>query len=35
VAERAVVIDRGRNVFSGTIAELDADPDVKRRYLSV
>ncbi len=35
VAERAVVIDRGRNVFSGTIAELDAEPEVKRRYLSV
>ena len=35
VAERAVVIDRGRNVFSGTIAELDGDPAIKRRYLSV
>ena len=35
LADRAVVIDRGTDVFTGTIAELNADAEIKRRYLSV
>ncbi|HRO57589.1 MAG TPA: ABC transporter ATP-binding protein [Burkholderiaceae bacterium] len=35
LAHRAVVIDRGSNVFTGSIDELNADDAVKRRYLSV
>ena len=35
LADRAVVIDRGRNVFEGTIDELKANVEVKQRYLSV
>jgi len=35
LADRAVVIDRGRNVFEGTIGELRANAEVKQRYLSV
>lgn len=35
LADRAVIIDRGSNVFSGSIAELNANADIKRRYLSV
>ncbi len=35
VVERAVVIDRGRHVFSGTMAELNAAHEIKSRYLSV
>lgn len=35
LADRAVVIDKGVDVFHGTIAELNADDDVKQRYLSV
>jgi branched-chain amino acid transport system ATP-binding protein len=35
LADRAVVIDRGCDVFTGTIAELDADASIKARYLSV
>lgn len=35
LADRAVVIDKGASVFCGTIAQLDADEDIKRRYLSV
>lgn len=35
LADRAVVIDKGSGVFCGTIDELDASGDVKRRYLSV
>ena len=35
LADRAVVIDRGRDVFIGTIKELDHNEDVKRKYLSV
>lgn len=35
LADRAVVIDRGRDVFVGTIGELKADAEVKQRYLSV
>jgi branched-chain amino acid transport system ATP-binding protein len=35
LADRAVVIDKGANVYSGTIAELNGNEEVKRRYLSV
>lgn len=35
LADRAIVIDRGRDVFSGTIAELNANDEIKQRYLSV
>ena len=35
LADRAVVIDRGTDVFSGSIDELNANEDIKRRYLSV
>ena len=34
-ADRIYVIDRGRIVFSGTVAEFDADEDVARRHLMV
>ena len=32
---RAVVIDKGADVFVGTISELNANDDIKQRYLSV
>ncbi len=35
LADRAVVIDKGVDVFCGTIAELNANDEVKQRYLSV
>ena len=35
LADRAVVIDKGRDVFTGSIAELNADAQIKQRYLSV
>jgi branched-chain amino acid transport system ATP-binding protein len=35
LADQAVVIDRGANVFDGSIAELNRNEDIKRRYLSV
>jgi branched-chain amino acid transport system ATP-binding protein len=35
LADRAVVIDKGRDVFCGTIAELNANVEIKQRYLSV
>jgi branched-chain amino acid transport system ATP-binding protein len=35
LADRAVVIDRGKDVFIGTIKELDQNEAVKRKYLSV
>jgi branched-chain amino acid transport system ATP-binding protein len=35
LADRAVVIDRGTNVFEGSIKDLNADAEIKRRYLSV
>ncbi|MFA7666190.1 MAG: ABC transporter ATP-binding protein [Burkholderiaceae bacterium] len=35
LADRAVVIDRGTDVFTGTITELNADAEIKQRYLSV
>ncbi len=34
LADRAVVIDRGTDVFAGSITELNASADVKQRYLS-
>lgn len=33
VADRAVAIDRGTVKFSGSFAELEADPSVKNQYL--
>ena len=35
LADRAVVIDKGCDVFVGSIAELNANADIKKRYLSV
>ena len=35
LADRAVVIDKGADVFVGTIAELNADAEIQQRYLSV
>lgn len=35
LADRAVVIDKGKDVFCGTIAELNANAEIKQRYLSV
>ena len=35
LADRAVVIDKGFDVFVGSIAELNANADIKKRYLSV
>jgi branched-chain amino acid transport system ATP-binding protein len=35
LADRAVVIDKGRDVFTGSIEALNADAQVKQRYLSV
>ena len=35
LADRAVVIDKGADVLVGTIAELNADAEIKQRYLSV
>mgnify|MGYP003347892618 CR=1 FL=1 len=34
-ADRAVVIDKGTDVFVGSIAKLEANADIKQRYLSV
>ena len=35
LADRAVVIDKGVDVFCGTISELNANDEIKQRYLSV
>jgi len=35
LADRAVVIDKGCDVFVGSIKELNANADIKKRYLSV
>ncbi|HLR12689.1 MAG TPA: ABC transporter ATP-binding protein [Burkholderiaceae bacterium] len=35
LADNAVVIDRGCDVFSGTMAELNDNAELKQRYLSV
>jgi branched-chain amino acid transport system ATP-binding protein len=35
IANRAVVLDRGRVRFAGTIAELDSHPELREAYLSV
>lgn len=35
LADHAVVIDKGRDVFYGTIGDLNSSEDIKRRYLSV
>ena len=35
ISDRAMVIERGRVRFSGTIAELEADPEVRDAYLAV
>ena len=34
-ADRIYVVDRGRIVFAGTVAEFDADEEIARRYLMV
>ncbi len=35
LADRAVVIDKGSDVFEGSFRELEANAEVKQRYLSV
>lgn len=35
LADHAVVIDKGRDVFYGTIDDLNSSEDIKQRYLSV
>ena len=35
LADRAIVIDKGTDVFVGTITELNDNADIKQRYLSV
>jgi branched-chain amino acid transport system ATP-binding protein len=35
VANRAFVLDRGHIRFAGTLADLDADADLKAQYLSI
>ena len=35
VADRACIIEKGRLCHAGTMAELDADPALLRRYISV
>ncbi len=35
IADRAVVMDRGRVRFAGTVAELDHHPELREAYLSV
>ena len=35
LADRAVVIDKGCDVFVGSISELNANTDIKKRYLSL
>ncbi len=35
VAERACIIEKGRLCYAGTMAALDADPELRARYLSV
>ena len=35
LADRAIVIDKGKDVFEGSIAALEANADIKQRYLSV
>jgi branched-chain amino acid transport system ATP-binding protein len=35
LADRAVVIDKGKDVFNGSIKELNTNDEVKQRYLSV
>jgi branched-chain amino acid transport system ATP-binding protein len=35
IADRHVVIEKGRTVWSGTSAELAADTSVRQRYLQV
>jgi branched-chain amino acid transport system ATP-binding protein len=35
IADRAVVIDKGTDVFNGSIEALNANDEIKQRYLSV
>lgn len=35
VADRAYIIEKGRIRFSGTMAQLDADDDVRAQYLAI
>jgi branched-chain amino acid transport system ATP-binding protein len=34
VADRACIIEKGRLCYAGTMAALDADPELRARYLS-
>jgi branched-chain amino acid transport system ATP-binding protein len=35
ISDRAYIIERGRICFGGTIAELDARPDIRDAHLSL
>ena len=35
IADRAIVLERGSMMFDGTIAELDADSNIRHNYLSI
>jgi branched-chain amino acid transport system ATP-binding protein len=35
ISDRAYIIERGHICFSGTIAELDARPDIRDAHLSI
>ncbi len=35
ISDRAVIIERGRVRFAGTMAELEANPEIKEAYLAV
>lgn len=35
VADRAIIIESGQKRFDGTFAELDAQPEIQEKYLSV
>jgi branched-chain amino acid transport system ATP-binding protein len=35
ISDRAVIIERGRVRFAGTMAELEANPEIKQAYLAV
>ena len=35
VADRAIIIESGQKRFDGTFSELDAQPEIQEKYLSV
>jgi branched-chain amino acid transport system ATP-binding protein len=35
IADRHYIIERGRTVWSGTSAELTAEPELQHRYLGI